>query len=299
MGNKVVIPEGVSTLNAKKMVESYTFFPPARDRADNYPKYFHSYLCVEKPSDTLAIGVQVPVSLISQIRSGRTFTHSIIIFCHGNASDVPQNEAWMRQISEKLGISVISFEYPGYGISIPHDLKPSEEWCEKTILRGYDFVVEHLGFKPEDIFVMSHSLGSGSAMALAREKKVAGVILMAPFLSVVSVAASKLGFDISSPITSSLLYLSRGIDIFRNQSKSSTIKNPIFIIHGTKDGVVPIQHSEELWNALSDESKYKPWWIEGGGHVSILDHSELIFHLLSFLQFCMSQERNRNRNFGK
>lgn len=68
----------------------------------------------------------------------------------------------------------------------------------------------------------------------------------------------------SNNISSSLLYFSTP-----TQSRLSLHRCPVYIIHGTEDGIVPFYHGEGLFNALPDTSKAAPFWAKGAGHNDI------------------------------
>lgn len=47
------------------------------------------------------------------------------------------------------------------------------------------------------------------------------------------------------------------------------IQCPVFIVHGTQDEVVPFWHGEDLFMALSQPWRAKPFWVDGAGHNNI------------------------------
>mmetsp|Transcript_11939 Transcript_11939/g.25767 ORF Transcript_11939/g.25767 Transcript_11939/m.25767 type:complete len:99 (-) Transcript_11939:160-456(-) len=55
-------------------------------------------------------------------------------------------------------------------------------------------------------------------------------------------------------------------DMFPNIDKIGYARCPVYIVHGTKDEIVPLWHGQELYRKTKDEFKYPPFWIEGGGH---------------------------------
>jgi abhydrolase domain-containing protein 17 len=55
-------------------------------------------------------------------------------------------------------------------------------------------------------------------------------------------------------------------DMFPNIDRIQHITAPIFIIHGTKDEVVPFWNGEELWLVAPKKWRTRPLWIDGGGH---------------------------------
>ena len=58
-------------------------------------------------------------------------------------------------------------------------------------------------------------------------------------------------------------------DRFPNIDYAPAIQCPVFIVHGTQDEVVPFWHGEELFLALPQEWRAKPFWVEGAGHNNI------------------------------
>lgn len=60
----------------------------------------------------------------------------------------------------------------------------------------------------------------------------------------------------------------------------------MFHIHGTEDETVPFKWGSKLYNVT--KSKFEPWWVEGAGHVDIiqLHREEYIERMRSFFTFC-------------
>ncbi|MEK6237444.1 MAG: hypothetical protein N2C14_22255, partial [Planctomycetales bacterium] len=52
-----------------------------------------------------------------------------ILYCHGNAGNLSQRGEWVCRWQERLGESILIFDYPGYGRSAG---TPSEEACVKA-----------------------------------------------------------------------------------------------------------------------------------------------------------------------
>lgn len=56
-------------------------------------------------------------------------------------------------------------------------------------------------------------------------------------------------------------------DMFPNIDRVRNINNcKIFVVHGTRDEVVPFQHGEDIFTNCIPEMRVKPFWVEGGGH---------------------------------
>ena len=52
---------------------------------------------------------------------------------------------------------------------------------------------------------------------------------------------------------------------FPNVDYAPHIRCPVFIVHGTQDEVVPFRHGEELFLALPQPWRAKPFWVDGAG----------------------------------
>merc|ERR1712137_1211334 len=93
--------------------------------------------------------------------------------------------------------------------------------------------------------IVGACLGVGPAVALAAEVKVAGLVLVAPFLSVRKMFQAHLGASIAKIVT----------EPFPNEELAPHVKPRTLIFHGGQDKMVPIWHSEQLCERLRCENK--------------------------------------------
>ncbi len=168
-----------------------------------------------------------------------------IIRCHGNAEDM-MGTLWALGDLAEQGYTVAAVDYPGYGRS---DGSPTEEGCYRNVHRLYDWLVETLGFKPEDIIVDGFSIGSGPATELAATKPVGGLILEAPFLS-------------APRVVTRIRLLP--VDPFPNLKRIGDVKCPVLIMHGAKDDVIPYSHGKALFELANEPKRFVT--VEGGDH---------------------------------
>lgn len=198
-----------------------------------------------------------------------------ILYSHGNAEDLNSCYSWMRRISKELNVNIIGYDYTGYGLSSGN---PSEDNCYADIEAVFDFLVNVKKISPHQIILYGRSLGSGPSAYLANKSckegdPVGGLMLHSPFSSVYRVVLN-LGFTMVG-------------DKFPNVDRIREITCPIFICHGKDDQVVPFCHGETLFMACPDNSKTKPYWMDGVGHN---DHgpdaeAELMRRFNSFLDY--------------
>lgn len=223
-----------------------------------------------------AHGVRIPAFFID--RSAPL----TVLFSHGNAEDLGMIFDWFSSFSKQLNVNVLAYDYTGYGRSRDgrapgaEPVTPSEECVYNDVLAAYEHLTTHLGFAPSQIVLYGRSLGSGPtcflAEKLSRERTpCAGVVLQSPLLSAYRVAFN---FRFTMPG-----------DVFPNINRVGNIDSPIFVIHGTRDEVVPFWHGEELFLACQRRCRARPFWVDGAGHnniESLLRESGAFYEQLRF-----------------
>ena len=114
-------------------------------------------------------------------------------------------------------------EYPGYGV-YKNELTDSETLLSnaRTV---FDFVINDLKYKSEEVFLFGRSMGSGPACHLASLYEPCGLILLSPYTSLKDVVSSLVGR------IPALLVKER----FKNAEAISKSKCPALIIHGQAD----------------------------------------------------------------
>lgn len=158
----------------------------------------------------------------------------LIIFFHSNAEDLGRCRWFCLFLRDQFQVHVLAVEYPGYGVC------PGQTTREAVMANAHaalQFVTQALKLPLERVKLFGRSIGCGPALALAAKFRVAGVILVTPFLSVRQIFREKVG-----PL---------GLMIeewFSNEEAIKEVKSPTMIIHGRKDLLVPCRHGEMLYN---------------------------------------------------
>ena len=173
----------------------------------------------------------------------------IILYFHGNGGALRYRVDRYRALT-KDGTGLVALSYRGYGGSSG---RPSEAGLIEDARATYAFATKRY---PEARLVLwGESLGTGVAVALAAEKKVARLVLEAPFLSAVSVAASVYWFV---PVR----WLMN--DQFRSDQRIRDVTAPVLIVHGDRDDVIPIESGEQLYALIAGPKRFLR--IPGAGH---------------------------------
>jgi len=156
----------------------------------------------------------------------------ILIYFGGNAEEV----SWLISTADKYaGWSLLAVNYRGYGAS---EGKPGEAELFRDALQLYDFAAKRAA--GGRVAVMGRSLGSGVAVHLAANRPAAGVILVSPYDSVVSVAQGVYPF---LPVNLMLRHR------FDSLGRAAAIKAPLLCLVASDDRVIPRAHSERLYAA--------------------------------------------------
>ena len=176
-----------------------------------------------------------------------------ILYSHGNSEDLGD----IKQILEKLhawGFSVFAFDYRGYGTS---QGKPTESHAYEDINSAYNYLTQNLKIPPKKIIVLGRSVGGGSAVNLAMQKPVAGLIIESSFIS---------AFQVIVP------FRILPFDKFPNLGNIKKVKCPILVIHGKADNIIPFTHGEKLFNAATSPKLYL--WVEEANHNDLFSIAE-------------------------
>lgn len=171
-----------------------------------------------------------------------------VIFAHGNAElidDWPSMLSWYR----KRGISVLLPEYRGYGRSAG---TPSSDAIVDDFREWYDRLSTRPEVDPSQIVFHGRSLGGGVLSALARHHTPAAFILQSTFTSLADLA----WHHYSAPS-----FLLR--DSFDNESVLSALPQPVLIMHGSDDQIVPVDHAHRLHETAQNSELLV---LDGCGH---------------------------------
>lgn len=199
-----------------------------------------------------------------------------IIYCQGNNGDLGTSYFECKEISIKSGCIIVTFEYPGYGYC--KDENFSEEEIYKRIKIVYLYLVKYLKFKPHEIILYGFSLGTGVAFDLACNKDypVAGLILIAPYLSI---------FRTLYNVKRTFYF-----DLFSNIDKANELKTKTLFVHGNCDEIIPYIHGRILSKLIPEQYLYDFLTVCKGNHNSILIRNldKIMEYINKFIDNCIS-----------
>ena len=176
-----------------------------------------------------------------------------LLYFHGNGGGLADRaERFRRFMGQGWGVYMMA--YRGYAGSTGY---PTEANNVADARRAYDALVQE-GVPAGSIILYGESLGTNLATRMAAEKDSAGLILEAPYTSVLDIALTDYPF---LPVR---LLLS---DRYETDKVLPQVKVPLLIIHGKEDGIIPVSMAQKLAK-LANEPKRLVIFPEG-------DHSDL------------------------
>ena len=167
-----------------------------------------------------------------------------LLFCHGNAGNISHRFDSLRIFNE-LGLSVLIFDYRGYGRS--EGVPPSEAGTYVDAEAVYRWLVDERGVDPSTIIVFGRSLGSGVAVELASRVECAALIAESSFTSLPDVGQR------AYPILPVKL-LSR--IRYDSAARIDAVRVPKLFVHSRDDEIIPFSLGRRLFDAAPEPKTF-------------------------------------------
>lgn len=161
-----------------------------------------------------------------------------LLYFHGNGGNLAARAERVAMYRD-AGLGVFMMSYRGYSGSTG---APSEAANVGDALAAFDEVIRR-GVPENSIILYGESLGSGVAVQVAIARRVAGVILDAPFTSLADVGARVYPY---LPVHYAIS------DTYDSKSRIGDIACPLLIVHGEQDQVVPHDMGRALFDAARE-----------------------------------------------
>lgn len=178
----------------------------------------------------------------------------VLLLCHGNAGNVSHRlhfvKAWLE-----LGLSVLVFDYRGYGRS---EGRVDEAGTYLDAQAAWRWLRER-GFAAQDIVVLGKSLGGGIASELARRESPGALILQSTFTSI-----PDLGSELFPWLPVRKLHRIR----YDTVNRLSSLRLPVLVAHSRTDDLIGFQHAERNFAAANAPKELLEI---AGNHVSVIE----------------------------
>lgn len=173
-----------------------------------------------------------------------------ILYFHGNGGSFGLRDERIRRYMAQ-GYGVYMMTYRSYGGSTGN---PSERNNVADARLAYESLKKE-GVEPDNIVIYGESLGTGVAVQLASEVSAAGVILDAPYTSLVDIAEKVYPYLPSRWLMT---------DRYETMNYIGKVKEPLLILHGEEDEIVPVSMGRAIYEAANQPKTLKVF--PGAGH---------------------------------
>lgn len=157
----------------------------------------------------------------------------LIFYLHGNAGNL---QAWgeISKIYTDLGYDLFILDYRGFGKS------EGKIEDETQVVKDVEIVFDSVAKKYDKKIIIGYSIGTGIAAHLASIRKNDRLILKAPYYNFLNFTSTKVPFypDFLKKFH------------FETDKCLPKIKTPIYLFHGIKDQLIPLDNSKRLKNIL-------------------------------------------------
>ena len=171
----------------------------------------------------------------------------LLLLLHGNGSSAATALQWFGPLVAS-GYGIVAAEYRGYS---GNPGTPSEAGLTADAAAFLALARREAGAR--EVWVVGHSLGGAVALSLARREKLAAVVTIGTFTRLRDMAPG----------------LARSFvpNEYRNQDAVPQLDEPLYVVHGLSDAVVPWQHGEMLHKLAGKAGRHgASFAIQGAGH---------------------------------
>jgi uncharacterized protein len=181
----------------------------------------------------------------------------MVIFLHGNAGNISNRIDKLKALIDH-GDGFIIVEWRGFGKS---EGVPTKNGLFLDAEAGINFLKQN-NYDLTKIIIIGESLGTGVAVEMATRYKFKGVFLLTPYTSIVDRASEIYPY---LPVK----YLTK--DNFVVLDKIDKINQPLLIVHGTADNVVPYEHALKVFQRAKEPKELITYFGSGHNNYDVVD----------------------------
>ena len=171
------------------------------------------------------------------------------------------SDAYARFLAHKLvakgwlerGVSVLLVDYRGYGKSQGKIEKVKDLMMDAEAALAW--LVNEQKISPDKIILYGESIGSYPAAQLARQKKIAGLVLEAPFTTLAELA--------NKHYQGVPEFLLKDFSM-NNPEAIRKAQAPVFVMHGAEDEICPREMGERIYECAPSPKEL--YVVPGGSH---------------------------------
>lgn len=168
---------------------------------------------------------------------------AVLLWCHGNAGNIIHRLDQLARFYNH-GLACFLWDYRGYGRS---EGTPSEEGLYLDAQAAYDHLAAARRVAPGRLIGYGQSIGASVVGELALRRKLAGLILEAPFPSVKAVARRHYA---NLPVEA--LIRAR----YDLAGRIGRVQAPVLVLHGDRDTIIPMELGKEVFEAAQEPKEF-------------------------------------------
>jgi fermentation-respiration switch protein FrsA (DUF1100 family) len=176
-----------------------------------------------------------------------------LLLSHGNAGNISGLMRNLEEMHRYLGVNVLTFDYRGFGLS---DGSASEDGTYLDAEAALAYLRSRDDVDQDRIVLFGRSLGGAVAVEMAARHDFYAVLLESPFTSIQAMARHHYPF---LPGVGKLVKTR-----YDSMSKIKDVRSPLMVLHGDRDGTVPIAMGREIYDAATVPKRF--YTIDGADH---------------------------------
>lgn len=167
----------------------------------------------------------------------------VLLFFHGNAGNI-SHRLGSLEIFNRLGLSILIFDYRGYGQS---EGAPSEQGTYRDAEAAWRYLIEKRDIPAHRIVLFGRSLGGAIAAWLAARHTPQALIIESVFTSVPDMASQMYPF---LPVRLLARFQ------YNTRQNLEAVNCPLLVIHSPEDEIVPIEHGRRLFDSANKPKQF-------------------------------------------
>jgi fermentation-respiration switch protein FrsA (DUF1100 family) len=191
----------------------------------------------------------------------------IFLYLSGNAENFALSNDHLQALAEG-GNGVLALVYRGYGKS---EAKPTEIGFYADAQAAIDYLKTKY---TNPIIVVGRSIGTGVAVESAKSNNLAAVVLWSPYTSLPDIAAKQYPIF---PVKALGLVKYK----FDSASKIKAVTEPLLIIHGAQDNLIPISYAQKLFSIANNPKKFVTF--ENSDHI-YFNSNQIVSEINKFIE---------------
>jgi uncharacterized protein len=206
--------------------------------------------------DVQELTIDVPGAKLSAAHLRVPDSRGVVFFLHGNSGNLTDCLVDLDAFRHAR-FDVVMFDYRGYGKST--GCIESEDQLRADVRYVWEYFAGQ--YEGKRIVISGQSLGTALAAGLAAELTAAGrapdlTLLVSPYCSM-----RELGDELYPWVPSQVLRYP-----LHTAEHAGRLSGPVMLMHGDKDELIGIHHSEKLCTAMPHAQLFR---VEGAGHSDV------------------------------